>query len=124
MILVSLNGNDQEVSSLEDLYIALDRFGEETQLELWLKVPEGPSLCMLRNGPHAWLMYLQHDDDGGLRSQGEAGRLGVASFKLGNGQVDEYPLSWCIELEKCYQAVAYFFVNAGVRPPRVAWWEE
>jgi len=76
---------------------------------------------MLRNGTNAWLMYLRHHEgDNGFTSQGETGRIGVASYELSNGQVDEYPLSWCIEIEQCYKALAYFFVNEGSKPEWVS----
>jgi hypothetical protein len=69
-------------------------------------------------------MYLRHNDgDSGFTSQGEADRAGMVSYKLGSGQVDEYPLSWCIDLEQCYKALVYFFVNEGSSPERISWHE-
>lgn len=45
---------------------------------------------------------------------------GTASFRLSNDQqVDEYPLSWCIEIEQCYKALTCSFVNNGEKPPRL-----
>ena len=34
-----------------------------------------------------------------------------------------YPRSWCIPLEECYKALAYFFVNDGMRPEWLQWHE-
>jgi len=48
---------------------------------------------------------------------------GSASYVLSNDQVDEYPLSWCIDIEQCYKAMAYFFVNNGAMPSWVSWHE-
>jgi len=38
---------------------------------------------------------------------------------MSNGQVDVYPLSWCIDVKQCYKAVAYFCVNEGAKPDGV-----
>jgi len=78
---------------------------------------------MLRNGEHAWLMYLRQAGDSGLNSVGNEQRAGVEKYVLSNGQTDEYPLAWCIEIEQCYKAMAYFFVNEGERPGWVNWHE-
>jgi len=121
MIEVSFNGSNQHVESVEELACALDEFDEQDQFELWCSVPEGPSLCMLRSGARAWLMYLCFPEDAGHHSVGDTERNGTNSFLLSNGQVDEYPAAWCIDLEQCYKAVAYFFVNVGDRAPWVNW---
>jgi len=44
-----------------------------------------------------------------------------ASYTLANGEITELPLAWCIDLEQCYKAVAYFFVNDGARYDFVCW---
>ena len=124
MISVTFNGEQQDVSSIEQFGVALDRFDGTSEFELWLSSSEGQSICMLRNGPRAWLMYLRDGDgDRGFTSQGDADCIGVTSYKLSNGQVDEYPLSWCIDIEECYKALAYFFVNEGDRPIWLSWSE-
>jgi hypothetical protein len=78
---------------------------------------------MLRNGANAWLMYLRFNGDSGFVSKGDATKTGDESYTLSNGQVDKYPLSWCIDLEQCYKAIAYFFVNEGAQPVFIAWQE-
>jgi hypothetical protein len=100
----------------------LDLFDQVRIFELWASVSQdGPSLSMLRNGPCAWLMYLRFNGDAGFVSQGELTQTGKASYTLSNGQVDHYPLSWCIDLELCYGAVAYFFAYEGARFPWITW---
>ena len=123
MIAVTFNEQQQDISSIEEFGVALDHFDRVAQFELWLSSSVGQSICMLRNGPNAWLMYLRHTGDSGLRSQGDNGRNGVETYKLGNGQVDEYPLSFCIDVEQCYKVLAYFFVNEGGKPEWVSWRE-
>jgi len=95
----------------------------QPQFELWLNMPGGPALCMLRNARNAWLMYLRHAEDAGLATSGDIRRLGVVSYRLSNGQVDEYPASWCVDVADCYKALAYFFVNEGLRPEWLTWRE-
>jgi len=123
MVEISFNGEPQSIASIEDLSLALDRFDEKQQFELWVSVPDGPSMCMLRNGTHAWLMYLRNTGDSGLTSSGDSFQLEVVPYKLCNGQVDEYPLSWCIDIEQCYKAAAYFFINEGAKPDWIQWRE-
>ena len=76
---------------------------------------------MLRNGEHAWLMYLRSSGDDGFVTKGEDHGGQLVAYRLASGQVDEHPLSWCIDLEQCYKAIAYFFVNDGARPEFVFW---
>jgi hypothetical protein len=121
MATVSFNGELQSIVSIEDFGSALDRFDQIAQFELWLSVPGGASIAMLRNGPHAFLMYLRFSGDAGFASRGEAEKSGETSYTLSNGQVDSYPLSWSIELDSCYQALAYFFVNDGAKPDWIKW---
>ncbi len=121
MIRVHFNGVDQHVESIEGLDVALDRFDGHDQFEVVCAVPDGRSLTMLRSGGHAWLMYLRFSGDSGFHSMGRADREGVASFRLSNGQVDEYPVAWCIDVEQGFKAVAYFFVNNGACAPWISW---
>ncbi len=78
-------------------------------------------MAMLRNGDHAWLMYLRFDGDSSFVSLGDHSNHGTCSYTLANGQVDEYPLSACIDIEDCYKAIAYFFVNDGAQYNFVSW---
>lgn len=120
---IIFNGQAEEIESLEDLGEALDRFDQCQQFELVCTVTNGPSLFMLRNGGLAWVMYLRYAGDAGFHSQGDSNNTGSATFRLSNGQVDEYPISWCIEVEQCYKVLSYFFVNDGGIPSWVKWCE-
>ncbi len=121
MVNITFNGEPQAIASIEEFGFALDRFDQHAKFELWASIPDGPSMCMLRNGPHAWLMYLRFDGDAGFVSQGDLTQTGDISYRLSNGQVDQYPLSWCVENDRCYQALAYFFVNGGAKPNWITW---
>ncbi len=120
---ILFNGHAEEVASPEALGEALQRFDRAAEFELWASVPAGPSLCMLRHGEHAWLMYLRQEGDSGFTSLGEAERPSTQAYILSNGQKDEYPLAWCIPLEQCYRAIAYFHANGGEQPPWIRWLE-
>jgi hypothetical protein len=78
---------------------------------------------MLRNGANAWLMYLRHEGDSGFTSVGDPTRVGIERYELVNGQADEYPLAWCIDLQQCFNAISYFWVNAGEKPAWIQWHE-
>ncbi len=121
--IVTFQGSELLCLSIDDFGVALNDFDKESQFELWLKMPGGASICMLRNGRNAWLMYLRHEGDSGFNSVGNSSLVGLAAYKLSNGQVDEYPLDWCIEVERCYKAIVYFFVNEGAKPEWVQWQE-
>ena len=121
MVTVTFNDQPESIASIEEFSVALNRFDRTLKFELWLSAERGPSVCMLRNGEHAWLMYLRFEGDSGFVSQGELSAQGVASYILANGQIDEYPLAWCIDVEQCYKALAFFFVNEGTRPDWVSW---
>lgn len=123
MVELIFNGRRESVDPVEELGEALDRFDAQLQFELWASVAEGPSMCMLRNGMHAWLMYLPQPGASGFSSVGNGANTGAKEYLLSNGQTDEYPLSWCIEVEQCYKAMAYFLVNEGARPEWVNWHE-
>lgn len=120
MVIVTFNGREERPGSIEEFGFSLDRYDTQPLFELWLVASNGTAMSMLRNNEQAFLMFLRHPGDSGFVSQGvEAGT--PVQYTLSNGQVDEYPQSWCIPLEKCYQALAFFFVNDGMQPGWVSW---
>lgn len=118
---VRFQGAEVQVQSIEEFTAALDGFDQHCDFELWLNVKGGPAICMLRNAEAAWLMYLTHEGDAGFTSVGNLDARGSVRYRLSNGQVDEYPSAWCLDVETCYKALAYFFVNDGLRPEWVRW---
>lgn len=120
---VMFNGQSEDITSVEEFGSALDRFGQSNRFELWLSADDGGSMAMLRSERNAWLMYLRHDGDAGFHSMGQPSRSGTATYILSNGQVDDYPLAWCLDVDLCFKALAYFFVNEGSRPEWVTWHE-
>ncbi len=123
VVTVSFNGTDKEFQSIQALRVALDRFGEHSQFELWISIEDGPSICMLRNEEHAFLMYLRFPGDSGFVSGGESTNKEPIAYTLSNGQVDQYPQSWSVPVEQCFEALVYFFANDGARPQGISWHE-
>jgi len=122
---LNLHGEAHAVASLVDLQRALKQARALTQGELWLTraidPEQGPALCMLRNGANAWLMYLSGQDDASFHSLGDEEDDGVCSYWLANGQVDEYPSAWCIDVELAQLALLQFFETGGARPSAITW---
>jgi hypothetical protein len=118
---VTFNGAAISIGSIEELGRAMGRIDLEPLFELWVATQDGRSIAMLRNGDHAWLMYLHFNGDSGMVTKGNQDFQGTCAYTLANGEVNELPLSWCIDLEECYKAIAYFFVNDGARYDLISW---
>ena len=122
---LNLHGEPRPVDSVLALQQALLEARALAQCELWLTMAEdaeqGPALCMLRNGGNAWLMYLSGHDNLSFHSLGDEEAEGACSYLLANGQVDEYPEAWCVDVEQCQRAFLSFFKTGGVRPDAIAW---
>jgi hypothetical protein len=122
---ITFNDELKRCDSIEALGVLLDEFDQEAMFELWIQIHGGSSMSMLRNGQNAFLMYLRFAGDAGFTSRAAHPRPGKSTFRLANGQIDEYPLSWCVDdLEQCYKAIAYFFVNDGLKPEWIRWHED
>ncbi len=124
MMSLSINGRSQPIDSIEQLSPYLDEMEHLSPLEAWLSISEGPSLSLLRQGRRAFLMYLPSNGDPGFTSRGADESAATEPFVLSNGQVDRYPINWCVALEECFHAFAYFCVNHGERYPHVSWHED
>ncbi|MGK5061445.1 Imm1 family immunity protein [Janthinobacterium sp. LB3P112] len=122
---LNLHGEPRVLDSVLALEQALQEARALAQCELWLTratdAERGPALCMLRNGGNAWLMYLSGQDELSFHSLGDEEADGVCSYLLSNGQVDEYPEAWCVEVEQCQRAFVAFFRTRGARPANIAW---
>jgi hypothetical protein len=119
----TLNENTYEINSERDLGAYLDALDSTNYAEAWLNHKKNESICLLKAHNNMFLMYLRYPEDIGFVSKGTAQSQKSLEFRLSNGQVDEYPLSWCIESEWAYKGLAYFYENNGERSPYIEWQE-
>ncbi len=122
---LNLHGESRVIDSILALEQALREARALAQCQLWLTratdAEQGPALCMLRNGGNALLMYLSGQDDLSFHTLGDEEADGVCSYLLANGQVDEYPEAWCVEVEQCQRAFVEFFRTSCAQPAGIAW---
>lgn len=79
--------------------------------EIWIDGNDDSHLCALINGNMGYLMYLPDEDGRSFSSRnpdykGDNNKL--LDFSLENGQLDYYPLSWCLPLSTIEKALIYF----------------
>src|SRR3954447_593601 len=86
------------VESSEELAVLLNAVKNSAHAALWFywskEHSAGPSLCVLKNGVNAWLMYLREEGDVGfhaLNAYYDGSAEAMIAFTLENGQVDEKP---------------------------------
>jgi hypothetical protein len=118
---VHLNNKENEIRSELELSDFLDKIDSNRNVEAWIMSPNSQSLCLLKSGNNTFLMYLRYPEDEGFVSDSKLEISDTEEFILGNGQVDEFPLSWCIDKEWAYKAFAYFYVNEGEQSPHINW---
>jgi hypothetical protein len=119
----SINNQELNVESVEDLGLLLDRIDSFKHAEVWINSENGSSICLLKSLDFTFLMYLESQDHTSLVSHSKSDTQGNIDFLLANGQIDVYPLIWCIDKEYAYKGLAYFFVNSGEKSPYINWVE-
>lgn len=127
MVNLSINSEDNHVTSVVEFRQALLPFASERFREIWLHVDRGPRLCALLNGNVGWLMFLRHEEgDTGFSSRNlafEGSDSDVIEYRLSNGQLDEYPASWALPEEQIMRALEYF-IEQGRQAPFVDWHDD
>ena len=123
MMEISLNDMPCRVDTAEELTRFLDRLAQASPCEVWLTAENESSLSMLKQDGFAWLMYMRYPGDSGFVSIGNKAAAGKAWFTLSNGQMDEYPVAWCVELAQALKAISHFLGNHGARADWIKWWE-
>lgn len=85
--------------------------------EIWIYSNETENderaMMALIHGDWGWLMYLREEGDSGFSSRnpdyaGSDDDGETMEFKLSNGQLDRYPLSYVISAEQVMKALDYF----------------
>lgn len=118
---LQLNKAEYEIDTVDELSIVLDKIDLSEYVEAWIESTDGKSLCVLKNDEFILLMYLRFPGDVGFVSGAQENGSKMIEFHMANGQVDEFPHSWCICRESVYKSISYFFVNAGEQYPHIAW---
>jgi hypothetical protein len=110
---MQINGRSFSVASLADLRRHLSSVTSEQYREIWLSVESGPAICALMNGDSGWLMYLREEGDSGFSSRNPAqeGRGGLVSYRLADGQIDQYPADWSVSEDEIIQVLEHFFTH-------------
>lgn len=116
-----LNNKEYKLRTEEELSEYLEEVDSTDNVEAWITSQSGSSICLLKAQDRTFLMYLRYLGDVGFVSHSDSDVQESIEFLMANGQADEYPLSWCIEKEWAYKALAYFFVNTGEQSPHINW---
>ncbi len=95
--------------------------------EIWIDTDEdgdGPSMMGLIHGDFGWLMYLRGQCDAGFSSRNpdypDTDDCEMMDFLLSNGQLDYYPMSFILPIQKVMEALEYFEKNH--KPPKFITW--
>lgn len=138
---LKVNGHASRIATVADLRRNLATFASQQFREVWLSVEAGgPRLGALINTNVGVLTYLRHDEGdtgfssrnptydesdtlGGLAFDGlfEGEHVPVITYRLSNGQEDEFPASWAVPQSDIMRALEYFAQHEGHRPPFVQW---
>ena len=71
-------------------------------------------------------MYLRFEGDSGFKSwnpEFKGDKEEQIEYVLSNGQLDKYPASWAIDLNRAIEFL-YFFFETGNRDPNIQWKKE
>lgn len=94
--------------------------------EIWVySENDEQMMSALINGEIGWLMYLREEGDSGFSSRNSdytGDENAVAEFSFSNGEISEYPLSWCLPVEEIDKALLYFEEN--YKPPMFITWHK
>lgn len=100
--LVNFKSKDELLKSLNKI--------EQKYAEIWLSAENSfPSICLLKNGNKAMLMFLRYEGDTGFTSRGNFPAKPSVEFHLSNGQVDKHPGDWIISYEDAKKAIIHTF---------------
>jgi hypothetical protein len=125
VVTLQINGKSFSVASLADLQRHLSSVMSEQYREIWLSVESGPAICALMNGDSGWLMYRREVGEAGFSSRNPAqeGRGGLVSYRLGNGQIDQYPPDWSLSEDEILRTLEHFFTHR-TRAPFIIWHDD
>jgi len=110
------------IHTAAELDAAFDE-GRPHYLDLRVHAKDGAVMYALVSGEAGWLMYLRMNGDAGFSSRNAdygGSPDAVIQYRLDNGQVDEYPVSWAVPVEEVKKAMQHF-LRTGAPAPWIAW---
>ena len=110
MYRVAINNNDYTAKSLKELENYLREDEASQYREIWIE-HDVSKMCALVTGKEGWLMLLRFEGDVGFSSRNKTYKGSMdemSNFKLSNGQIDEYPLSWSLAEDDWIMALLHF----------------
>jgi hypothetical protein len=127
---VLINGEASIIFHLDELRNCFTTISQEQYAEMSLEGTSNSSLLMLNNKEQAraLLMFVRnHDGDPGFSSRDpqipESSDTFV-EFRLSNGQLDRFLLSWTLPISEAWKVCEYFFTTNGRMAPWIMWHDD
>jgi len=123
MIKFSINNTDFELKTEQSLNEKLTILKKNKFNEIWISGFAKSSLTVLTNSKKAFLMYLRNEDDAGFNSVSSENETDESmDFLLSNGQMDEYPLHFLVDIDLAEKAILKYY-ESGEMWNGIAWIE-
>ncbi len=111
-----INERECEIETSEELANELARFDGRQYQEIILNAEGRPNISVLLNKNRGWLMYLRDVGDPGFSSRNPeytGPSDATIRYRLKNGQIDEYPESWALDIDLIKKALFFFLETLG-----------
>lgn len=107
-----INGNSKIINSIEEYKSFYAQYENEKYLEINISTENNKSIIALLNENYLIAVFLRFDGDSGFYTINEENNSEeLISFKLSNGQIDEYPLNYLIDRKKIDDIINYFIIK-------------
>ena len=117
---VCLGNIEFEIENEEEFKNLGHQFNENEEVNI-IGLENEPSITILINKSHAFLIFQRFTEDHGFHSLNEnLNLLGFKEFILRNGQADEYPQKYLIDRKRGLDAF-FYFLETRMMDPRIDW---
>ena len=122
---LSINGEIIEILNFQDFTEYFNTVENEKYLEIDLFEENNMGIFVLLNEEYALVLFFRYEGDSGLSAINNkyANSDKLESFKLSNGQMDEYPLNYLIDRKEIFSIIECF-INEKKMSDSVEWHEE